>query len=105
MATTYRAHILSSEAAANGDIHLDMFVQRSAVVDGQTVWQDVQTGHRTLVLNGREVLDLTGTAAQKRAGLLALFKAEVAGWGLDKSDSADMALKALVPSFPVDVPL
>ncbi len=98
----YRAHILSTEAAANGDVHVDTIVQREVTTG---VWAEIPNGHRTLVLDGAAVLGLSGTVAQKRAGLLALFKAEVKAWGLDTSDAANVVVTTLVPAFPVDVAL
>jgi len=99
----YRARVLSSEAAANGDIHLDVHVESDRSGD----WALIPGGHRTLVLDGAAVLAITtgaGTLTQKRAALSALFKAEVLEWGLDTSDDANEQLLELV-SLPVTVSL
>ena len=69
---SYRVRVAGSEAAANGDVHLDCFIQR---LNGAT-WEDVYLGHRTMELGAAAVLAITGgagTDAQKRAALLALF--------------------------------
>lgn len=99
----YRASILSSEAAANGDICLDVIVES----DRTGSWALIQNGHRTLVLDGSAVLAITsgaGTAAQKRTALSNLFKSEVLLWGLDEADDANQQLAALV-TYPVIVSL
>lgn len=91
----YRANILSSEAAANGDIHLDVMVESNR--SGE--WQLIPGGHRTLVLDGSAVLAIAegaGTDVQKKQALAALFKQEVIGWGIDKSDDANQQLVGLV---------
>ena len=100
---TYRARVLSSEAAANGDIHLDVMVESDRSGD----WQLIPGGHRTLVLDGAAVLAITegaGTDIQKKQALLALFKQEVVGWGIDESDDANQQLTGLV-ALPITVSL
>ena len=101
----YRVNILGSEAAANGDVHLDVQVEKQ---DGES-WVSVPNGHRTLVLDGQAVLAITegaGTTAQKRVALLALFRQEVLNWGVDEADNANTQLVALLPAgFPVAVNL
>ena len=102
----YRARVLSGEAAASGDIHLDVVVERQ--VDEET-WTMIPLGHRTLVMNGAAVLAITegpGTNAQKLAALAALFKQEILSWGLDESDDAYEQMFALIPGgWPVTVSL
>uniref|UniRef100_A0A6M3J143 Uncharacterized protein n=1 Tax=viral metagenome TaxID=1070528 RepID=A0A6M3J143_9ZZZZ len=103
---TYRARVLGSEAAANGDVHLDVYIQRETE---PAVWVDVPNGHRTMVLNGRAVLAITESAqtdAQKRAALVELMRQTAAAWGIDESDEANEQLTALVPGgYPVNVTL
>ena len=99
----YRARVVDREAAANGDIHLDVFVESDKTGD----WVVIPNGHRTLVLNGKAVLDITegaGTDNQKRTALSNLFKEEVKLWGIDKSDEASVALGELI-TFPINVSL
>ena len=99
----YRANVLSSEAAASGDVHLDVMVESDRSGD----WELIPGGHRTLVLDGEAILAITtgaGTNAQKITALVALFKQEVKAWGLDESDDANEQLLALV-SLPVTVGL
>ena len=104
---SYRVRVQRSEAAANGDLNLDCFIESDAEVEGETVWTVVPLGHRTLVLNGAAVLAITGgagTSTQKRQALQALFKQEAESWGIDEADQAQQGLAALV-EFPVNVNL
>jgi len=100
----YRLRVLSGEAAANGDIHLDVMVERETEPD---TWVLIPLGHRTLVLDGEAVLAITESEAtdnQKRGALLALIRQEVVAWGIDRSDDAYNQLLALVPGgWPVSV--
>jgi len=100
----YRLRVLSGEAAANGDIHLDVMVERETEPD---TWVLIPLGHRTLVLDGEAVLAITESEAtdnQKRDALLALIRQEVVAWGIDRSDDAYNQLLALVPGgWPVSV--
>ena len=99
----YRARVKSSEAAANGDVHLDVFVESDRSGD----WVLIPGGHRTLVLNGDAVLAITGgtdTTTNKQKSLATLFKEEVKSWGLDKSDDANEQLLELV-KLPITVNL
>jgi hypothetical protein len=92
------------EATGNGDIHLDVWIESGT--NGS--YAPIPNGHRTMVLNGDAVLAITdsaGTVAQKRTALLALFKQEASNWGVTKSDSALVAMQALVPSLPITVAL
>ncbi len=91
----YQARVLSSEAAANGDVHLDVFVES----DRSGEWVLIPGGHRTLVLNGAAVLAICnsgGTLAARRAAALALFTETISAWGIDKSDDANEQLTGLV---------
>jgi hypothetical protein len=107
MATIYRANVLDGEAAANGDLHLDTWIQKSE--DDGATWENVPAGHRTLVLDGAAVLTITesaGTDQQKRAALLELFRQEAESWGIDESDDAYTQMYDLLPSgWPVTVEL
>ena len=91
----YRARVLSSEAAANGDVHLDVQVESDRSGD----WELIPGGHRTLVLDGEAVLAIINsgdTHANRRAAVKALFVQEIKSWGIDKSDDANEQLTALV---------
>ena len=108
MANIYRLRVVSSEAAANGNVHMDTWVERSE--DDGANWEPAQSGHFTLVLDGAAVLAITegpGTPTQKRTALLALLKAEVAQRGIDEADDADNQLRDLLPGgdWPVTVAL
>ena len=95
--------VLSSEAAANGDVHLDVFVESDRSGD----WELIPGGHRTLVLDGEAILSIingSGTDNEKRSALSALFKQEVLSWGLDESDNANEELGSLI-TFPINVNL
>lgn len=103
--TTYRAHVLSTEAAGDGTVHFDCWIQRETSPD---VWEDIPRGHRTLVLQSSAILSITEsgmTDPQKRTALCDLFRAEAKGWGIDESDDADQQLLVLIPEWPVDVVL
>lgn len=101
----YRARVVSSEAAANGDLHLDCFIEKQLEDES---WELVPNGHRTLVLNGAAVLTITSNEAytipQKHAALAALFRETAMGWGIDEADEANTSLDELV-TFPVNVNL
>ena len=91
----YRARVLSSEAAANGDIHLDVFVES----DRSGEWKPIPSGHRTLVLNGAAVLAICNSGdslAERRVAVKDLFVEEIKAWGLDESDNANEELMALI---------
>ena len=91
----YRARVLSSEAAANGDVHLDVFVESDRSGD----WQLIPGGHRTLVLDGSAVIAICesgDTLANRRLAVKALFIEEIKSWGIDESDDANEQLSALV---------
>lgn len=91
----YRARVLSSEAAANGDVHLDVMVES----DRSGSWKLIPGGHRTLVLNGEQILAITNsndTLANKRLAIKGMFILEIAAWGIDKSDDANEQLTSLV---------
>lgn len=102
----YRVRVESGEPAANGDVHLDCWVQKEVEPD---VWQNVPTGHRTLVLDGAAVLSITESAMtdpQKLAALRELFSQEAASWGIHRSDDAYNQLHNLLPGgWPVTVNL
>jgi hypothetical protein len=100
----YRVNIVSLEPAADAAIHADAFIQLR-VSRNPDVFQDIQNGHRTVVLGAAEVMaitDSTMTTAQKRAALRDLIKAEVLAMGVDVADEAYADFIALVPP-PFDV--
>ena len=105
---TYRAHVLSTEAAANGDVHLDAWIQKQTTVEGEVVWANVPSGHRTMVLAGsavRVIMDNQNLGdPQKRLALAELFREQASGWGIDEADEANTGISDLV-TFPVDVAL
>jgi len=105
---TYRAHVLSTEAAANGDVHFDCWIQKQVEVEGEPTWENVPSGHRTLVLQGAAVqviLDNESlTNVQKRLAIAELFREEAKSWGIDEADEANTGIEDLV-TFPVDVSL
>ena len=105
----YRANVLSSEAAANGDVHLDVIIQKEVIVDQETTWATIPNGHRTMVLDGAAVLAVTGgdgTLNQKRAAIVEIMRAEATRWGIGQSDQANTELTGLVPGgFPIAVVL
>ena len=91
----YRARVLSSEAAASGDVHLDVYVES----DRSGEWVLIPGGHRTLVLDGAAVLAICNsgdTLAERRQAVKDLFIQEIKAWGLDKSDDANEQLTALL---------
>ena len=112
---TYRARILDTEAAGDGTVHFDCWIQREVETDPGPPpvmgWENVPSGHRTIVLQGSAVLAITQngslTPTQKRAALAALFRTEAKNWGIDESDEANEDLLELIPggSWPVNVSL
>ncbi len=100
----YRFTVESSEAAANGDVHLDTWVEK--FVDPDWV-RTVPNGHFTVVLNSAAIIaiaDGAGTDGEKRTAMGALFHAEVSSRGIDTADEAETKLDALI-SYPVSVDL
>jgi len=102
----YQAHIVSSEAAGNGDVHLDVYIQKEVSPD---VWETVPNGHRAMVLNGAAVLAITegpGSEAEKQAAIVAIMQEIADAWGIGESDDANEQLTALVPGgWPCDAAL
>jgi len=102
----YRARVENGEPAADGDVHLDCWIEKE-VEPG--VWENVPMGHRTLVLDGAAVLSITESAMsdpQKLVALQDLFCQEAEGWGIHESDDAYSQLYDLLPSgWPVMVNL
>jgi len=103
---SYRARVEGGEAAANGDVHFDCYVECEVESD---VWEVVPYGHRTLVLNGAAVLSITEsemTNGQKLTALTNLFCQEAESWGIHESDDAYNQLFDLLPTgWPVNVSL
>jgi len=104
----YRVRVESGEPAANGDIHLDCWIEKEKE-DEPGVWELVPMGHRTLVLDGAAVLSITESDmsdAEKRAALLNLFRHEAESWGIHEADDAYSQLCGLLPDgWPVTVNL
>ena len=94
----YRFVVESAEAAANGNVHLDTWIEKS--IDAGVSWtRDVPNGHFTVVLNGPAILAITesaGTDNEKRIALADLFKAEVESRGIDEADDAHSQLEDLI---------
>ena len=99
------------KAAANGDVHLDVWVLKEEAnpePPPDTIDVLMPNGHRTAVLKGAAVLAITTsslTAAKKKAALLALFKQEVASWGVVEADAAANGILGLLNTLPVSVNL
>ncbi len=91
----YQARVLSSETAANGDVHLDVYIESDRTGD----WVLIPLGHRTLVLDGAAVLAICNsgdTLANRRLAVKDLFVEEIKSWGIDESDDANEQLVALL---------
>ncbi len=92
----YRARVLSSEAAANGDVHLDVVIESDRTGD----WVGIPGGnHRTLVLDGAAILAICNsgdTLAERRVAVKDLFIEEIKAWGIERSDDANEQLVALL---------
>ena len=105
----YRVRVLSSEAAADGNVYLDCWIQRYNEAGEDSEWVLIPLGHRTLVLDGAAIsaiVDGAGTLPQKRIAMLALFRAEVVSWGLDEAYAANVKLVSiLTDGWPVDIDL
>jgi hypothetical protein len=103
----YKVTILSMEAAANAAIHADANMQLR-ISRNPDVFQDIQNGHRTVVLGAAEVMaitdDLVMTNNQKKQALKDLIKEKVLAMGIDVADEAYADFIALVPP-PFDVPV
>lgn len=107
---TYRAKINDSEAAGNGTVHFDCWIQRLESEDPD-VWINVENGHRTVVLQAASILFITDndslTDTQKRDQLKELFRLQALSWGIDEADNANEDIVLLIPSesWPVNVVL
>ncbi len=106
---TYRVRVESSEAAANGDVHLSCQIQK-LVSEDPDVWELVPNGRRTMVLKGATVLAITEhptwSDGEKLTALGDEFRRNAAGWGIDEADDANTQMLALLPGgFPQDVAL
>jgi hypothetical protein len=100
----YRIVITGGRASAE-NVALDAYVERE---DGEE-WVPLAHSYRTVILNGDAVLAITqgtGTDAQKRAALIALFKASIPALQFIDSATAFSELEALLPAgWPVTVVL
>jgi hypothetical protein len=96
----YRVNIVSLEPAADAAIHADAFIQLR-VSRNPDVFQDIQNGHRTVVLGAAEVMAITDdpvmTAPQKRTALRNLVKEKVLAMGVDVADEAYADFINLIP--------
>ena len=101
----YRARVITAAPAANGDVHLDTFIETDRSGD----WALIPNGHRTLVLDGEAVLAIINsgdTLANRRADMKDTFIEEIKSWGLEKSDDATQELTSLMyQGFPQTVDL
>ena len=91
----YRAIILSSEPATQGNVHLAIQVES----DHSGEWQRSAVGRRTLILSGDEILAITKSrrnAANKQAALKALIIKGISDWGIIKSNEASRQLTDLI---------
>jgi hypothetical protein len=107
---TYRAHVLNTQAAGDGSVHFDCWIQLLTDVGPPEVWTNVPRGHRTVRLQASSILTITQsgmTDPQKRTAIRELFRAEALSWGIDESDEANNDILTLIPggSWPVDVEL
>lgn len=108
----YRAKIIDSEAAGDGTVHFDCWIQREEDDrQGGTIWVNVEKGHRSVVLQASAVLAVTQDGSlsdgQKRSRLAQLFRQEALSWGIDEADAANEDIMSLIPSesWPVNVNL
>ena len=100
----YRANIISIEAAANGTINADCFVELKVSLD-PPVWQPTSQGHFTIVLAASEILAITDsamTSSEKRVALKTLIKQKALERGVDSADEAYSAMTSLL-TFPLEV--
>ena len=91
----YRAIVLYSEPAAQGNVHLAIQVES----DHSGSWQQSPIGRRTLILSGDEILAITKSRrnpANKQAALKALIIKGISDWGIIKSDEASQQLTDLI---------
>jgi hypothetical protein len=104
MAQIYRANVVKIEAAANGTLNADVFVELRGGVTPDFTWTLTSNGHFTIVLTAAEVLAITNNVAltpvQKRLALRELIKAQALERGVDQADEAYAAWIALLPTFP-----
>ena len=105
----YRAVISSSVAAANGDVHLAVKVQRKQ----SGAWKLIPGGSITVLLDREALLSIINngdTLSNRRASMNELFIQEIKAWHLDEdigpNNSLNEALTNLLhKGFPQPVEL
>lgn len=101
----YQVTINSMESAADATIHADANL-KVRISRNPDVFQDIPSGHRTIVLGAAEVMTITNDAGltnnQKKQALKDLVKNKVLAMGIDVADEAWTDFIALVPP-PFDV--
>ena len=85
----YRAIVLSAEPAANGDVHLDTFIES----DREGDWALIPGGHRTLVLDGEAVLAIVNngdTLANRRLAMKAFLDPSIDTSGIEPDPALEL---------------
>ena len=91
----YRAIVLSSEPATNGNVHVAMQIES----DRSGTWEQTSIGRRTLIIPADEILAITGSKlslAKRRVAVKALFVKKIKALKIGESDAANEQLSALV---------
>lgn len=102
----YKVTINKIEPAANGMVYADTDIQVRVSVTPLT-WSPVLNGHRTIVLEARDVMAIINDPANttnvlKRQAMNNLIKAKALELGIDLADEAFAEMSKLY-TFPYDV--
>ena len=91
----YRAIVLSSEPATNGNVHVAVQIE----TDRSGIWEQISIGRHTLIIPSDEILAITSSKlglAKRRAAAKALFVKRIKALKIGESDDANEQLTALV---------
>lgn len=108
MATpVYKVTINKIEPAANGMVYADTDIQVRSGTGPNYTWTPVLNGHRTIVLEARDVMGIMNNPANstnvlKRLAMNELIRTKAIETGIDIADEAFSAMSGLY-TFPYDI--
>jgi len=102
----YRANVTGFEAAADGTVHFDVWVELRTGVSPDFVWTPAKNSHYTVVIQAQLLIDIyqgAGTNNVKRKAVEDLIKADVLSRGIDKADEGWQDTAVLEPVLPFQI--
>jgi hypothetical protein len=108
MATpVYKVTINKIEPAANGMVYADTDITVRSGTSPNYVWTPVVNGHRTIVLEARDVMAIVNDPANstnvlKRTATNELIRQKALEMGIDTADEAFSAMSSFY-TFPYDI--